>query len=224
MCGRFGVTLSGTELAGALHAAWEGAPLREPRYNLCPSQHAPVLLRGEDGPRLTMMRWGLIPFWAKEGTSKYAMNNARSETVAEKPAFRAAFRARRCLVPMSGFYEWHAAPGGKVPHWITGTDGEVLLVAGLWEEWRGHDAEPVRTFTVLTTGANTFMSAIHDRMPVFVDGPDREVWTDPDADADALAKLLRAAPDDRLRAHPVSTRVNSPRNDEPSLIEAVLAT
>lgn len=221
MCGRFGIVYRGAQLAEALEVEWDGEPLPEPRYNVAPSQHAPVLRQTAAGPRLEMLRWGLIPSWAKDPSIGNKLANARAETAAEKPSFRSAFKARRAVVPMSGFYEWQARPGGKVPHWIHPAGGDLLLAAGLWEEWRPKDAEPVRTFTILTTTASDFMGRLHERMPVFLGAGEVDRWLSPDTPPASLSSLLRPGAEDLLLAHPVSTRVNTPRNDDPSLLEPV---
>lgn len=221
MCGRFGVTLTGEELSAKLVAPWRGEPLQGPRFNVAPTQHAPILLHDADGARrLEMLRWGLIPSWAKDPSIGNKMINARADGVAEKPAFRTAFRKRRCLVPVSGFYEWRREGKTKIPHWIRPPEETLVTLAGLWERWYPKDAEPVTTFTILTTEANEFISSLHDRMPVIVDEADRDAWLSAETHADAVAALLRPAPEDRLTAHPVSTRVNSPANDAPDLIVA----
>jgi putative SOS response-associated peptidase YedK len=219
MCGRFGVTMRGDELAAALGAAWRGEPLPRPRYNVAPTQHAPVLFAREGERVLEMTRWGLIPSWARDPSIGGKMINARAETVAEKPSYRTAFRKRRCLVPMSGFFEWKREGKAKVPHWIHGRGGEVVTVAGLWERWHPADAEAVTTFTVLTTAANAFMSALHDRMPVIIPPAARARWLAADVEPADLAGLLTGAPEDALDAHPVSTRVNAPTHDDASCIE-----
>ena len=218
MCGRFGVPFRSEDLADALGAPWHGEPLSGPRYNVAPTQHAPVLLNDDAGRRLEMLRWGLIPSWAKDPAIGNKMINARAETVAEKPSYRTAFRKRRCLVPVGGFFEWKREGKTKVPHWIHPASSGVVTLAGLWERWYPEGAEPVTTFTILTTSANAFVSSLHDRMPVIVDDADRDAWLDPAADPAALATLLRPCAEDRLAAYPVSTRVNSPTNDDETLI------
>lgn len=218
MCGRFGVPFQSEELAAALDARWRGQPFSGPRFNVAPTQHAPVLMQDDEGRRLEMLRWGLIPSWAKDPAIGNKMINARAETVAEKPSYRTAFRKRRCLVPVGGFYEWKREGKTKVPHWIHPADGGVATFAGLWERWYPEGAEPVTTFTVLTTGANGFMAPIHDRMPVLVEPGDRDAWLGPDTPAEELLALLRPCPDDRLTAYPVSTRVNSPANEGEELV------
>lgn len=217
MCGRYGETEGAETLARRFHATLR-APASGPRYNIAPSQHAPVLAREGGVLLLSMYRWGLRPAWAKEKAPEPI--NARSEEAAGKPYFRAAFRARRCLVPASGFYEWQKTADGKVPHWIRRADGEALTFAGLWEVWTPQDSEPVHSFCILTTTPNGVMSPIHDRMPVILEGDEREAWLDPAATAADLQPLMRPW-EGELRAHPVSTRVNSPRNDGPELIAPV---
>lgn len=220
MCGRFGITATAAELAKLLEAEWIAPEPPLPRYNVAPTQDVPVL-RQEEGRRvLDVLRWGLVPSWAKDPSIGNRMINARAETVAEKPAYRTALAKRRCLVPASGFYEWQAAPGGKIPHWIHPRDGESLLtLAGLWEVWRrGPDAPWMRSFTILTTSPSDDVSALHDRMPVVLAGDAREAWLDPATPVARAADLLRAAPAGTLAAWPVSTAVNRPQYDGPELI------
>ena len=219
MCGRYTVVADGYELSEHLKARWRSEPLAQPRFNIAPSQHAPVLLRDNAEDALEMYRWGLIPFWAKDPSIGNRMINARAETVREKPAFRSAFERRRCLVPVSGFYEWQNAGKSKVPHWIHPADGGLLTVAGLWERWSPEDAEPVYSYTILTTGANAFMKRLHERMPVIISPEERDRWLDPAAKPDQLADLLAPGPEGVLDAHPVSTLVNAPGNDTPECIQ-----
>jgi putative SOS response-associated peptidase YedK len=194
----------------------------QPTYNAAPTQKLPVLRATAGGGReLRLLHWGLVPSWAKDPAIGARMINARSETVAEKPAFRAAFRRRRCLVPMCGFYEWQKSAGRKVPHYVQLLNTEIFAAAGLHEHWAGKDgAEPIDSYTILTTNANEMMRALHDRMPVILHERDYEAWLDPKNDgAEALAKLLVPFPAEEMRAYPVSTRVNNTRNDEPALID-----
>ncbi|MFL5539660.1 MAG: SOS response-associated peptidase [Longimicrobiaceae bacterium] len=219
MCGRFGQTASAAELAAAFEASWQCAEPELPRYNVAPTQHVPVLLSAGGRRVLDVFRWGLIPSWAKDPSIGNKMINARAETVVEKPAYRAAFQRRRCLVPASGFYEWKKTPGGKVPHWIHPADGLPLTFAGVWEAWRpAKDAEPVLSFTILTTTPSADVAGVHDRMPVVVSPADRDLWLGADTPADVLLPLLRPAPDGLLRMHAVSTAVNRPAFDGPDLI------
>jgi putative SOS response-associated peptidase YedK len=223
MCGRFGQTATPAELAAAFQAAWRCEEPALPRYNVAPTQPVPVLLTDGGRRLLDVFRWGLIPSWAKDARIGNKMINARAETVVEKPAYRTAFQRRRCLVPAGGFYEWKRTAGGKVPHWIHPADGGALTFAGLWESWRPEKgADPVHTFTILTTTPSADVAGIHDRMPVIVAPGDRDGWLDPEAPVADLLPLLRPAPDGYLRTHPVSTAVNRPTYDGPDLIVAVM--
>jgi putative SOS response-associated peptidase YedK len=169
------------------------------------------------GRELALVRWGLIPAWAKEASIGGRLINARSETVAEKPAFRSAFRKRRCLVPADGFYEWRKREGGgpKQPMLVRRRDGAPFAFAGLWEHWRGPEGE-VQTCTILTTEANAVLAPIHDRMPVILDPAAYDRWLDPARPG--AEELLRPCSDGWLEAFPVSTRVNNVRNDVAELI------
>lgn len=220
MCGRFGQKASSAELAAAFEAAWQCEEPRLPRYNIAPTQDVPILLRHDGARVLDQLRWGLIPSWAKDASIGSKMINARAESVVEgKPAFRAAFQRRRCLVPASGFYEWKKVGKVKVPQWIHSADGSPLTFAGLWETWRPQkDAEPVLTFTIVTTTPSADVTGIHDRMPVIVAPADRDAWLDAATPSADLAALLRPAPDGLLVHHAVSTAVNRPTFDGPELI------
>lgn len=195
----------------------------EPRYNLAPTQ--PVLairLAAAGGRELVPLRWGLIPHWSKAPDSRYSMINARAETVATKPAYRDAFRQRRCLIPSEGFYEWRATKGGKQPYLIGRRDQAPFLMAGLWEHWRGggDDQSPIESCTIIVTDANELVRPIHDRMPVILSDEAAERWLDPEQrDPAALTELLRPADPAEMRLHPVSRAVNNARNDGPELLE-----
>jgi putative SOS response-associated peptidase YedK len=214
MCGRLNITVSGVELARAFEVT-HGAELLAglpPRYNVAPSQIIPAI-RWQDGDRAAcLLRWGLIPSWAKDRDLSYKMINARAETVADKPAWRNAFRHRRCLIPVTGFYEWQQADD-KQPYNITSTDGHPFALAGLWEHWEG-DNEIVESCTIIVTTANAQMQPVHDRMPVILDPVDHDLWLDPGvADKERLLPLLRPYRH-QLQIYPVSKRVNNPRNDD----------
>ena len=218
MCGRY--ALYGPIKRAPEHDRWfdELDPFG-PRFNIAPTQAAPVVRWMEGGSRLAALRWGLIPFWAKDPAIGNRLINARAETVAEKPAFRAAYRARRCLVPASGFYEWKKTAQGKQPYYITSSDGSVLAFAGLWEAWQPAEGSPILSFAIITTDANPMMQQLHERMPVILVPQAYEEWLaarDP-------RNLLHACPSGMLKAYPVSTAVNSPRNDDPALIEPLTA-
>ncbi|MGW8184154.1 MAG: SOS response-associated peptidase [Burkholderiales bacterium] len=193
-----------------------------PTFNAAPTQDLPVFrVAPERGRELTLLRWGLVPSWAKDPAIGARMINARAETVSEKPAFRAAFRRRRCLVPMSGFYEWQRTSGRKVPHFVRLRDAEIFAAAGLYEYWPGRDgAAAIESYTILTTSANELMRAVHDRMPVILHERDYEAWLDPaNEKLEALSALLTPFPAERMRAFAVSPRVNNARNDGPELVE-----
>lgn len=220
MCGRYALTVEPAVLA-ALFALRDVAPF-DPRYNLAPSQSAPIVVRGDDprGRRTEAMRWGLVPSWSKDPKIAYKTINARSETAAVKPAFRAAFKRRRCLVPASWFYEWKHDGATKVPFRIQRSSGEPLAFAGLFEHWPGTGSEPPRTtFTILTTEANEDMEGLHDRMPCIIEPADFGRWLEFDLDGEAATKaLLAPARKGTLVFDRVSTRVNHVKNEGPGLL------
>ncbi len=192
-----------------------------PRYNLAPGQPVLAVRIGTDGRRrLDPLRWGLIPAWSLGPDNRFSMINARAETVAGKPAYRAAFRARRCLIPTEGFYEWQALPGGKHPYLIHRTDRRPFAMAGLWEHWPGRADRPaIASCAIIVTAANAAIGAIHDRMPVILSAADWARWLDPgNRDGSTLRDLLRSAPPEDWTLTPVSRRVNSARIDDPDLI------
>ncbi len=197
------------------------------RYNIAPTQEAPVVAEDAQGRRMGLLRWGLVPPWAKDPSIGNRMINARSETVADKPAFRRAFASRRCLIPADGFFEWTkdesppAGKGGKTPFWIHLASGEVFAFAGLWEGWQQPDSSPLYTFTILTTDASDSIRHIHPRMPVILGPAEGERWLDGDTSREDLLSLLRPWGRSPLAARPVSRIVNSPRNDAPGCIEPI---
>ena len=232
MCGRYQLTTSMRRL-GLSFGFDEFSEIRiTPRFNIAPSQRVPIV-RNEVGAELeiirraeggttreaVMARWGLIPAWAKNAAIGYKTINARAEGLAGKPAFRDAFKRRRCIVPASGFYEWkRPAKGAKQPHLIRRTDGELIGFAGLWETWTDRETgQLVTSCTIVTCEPNELMSQLHNRMPVILAPADYDAWLDP---SDLRGpELLRPCPTEWLEALPVSTRVNSPKNDDPSIFE-----
>lgn len=189
-------------------------------FNTAPSQKAPVVRLSSKGERAAeLMTWGLVPNFSKDG--KPGPCNARAETVATNGLFRGAFGRRRCIVPASGFYEWKQTPGGKVPHYIhTAEKGGILSFAGLWEFYRKDEqSEPVVSFTIITVPPNDMMATLHGRMPAILQPEDFDTWLDPKTPLDDARSLLRPAPDGTLAMHPVSRKVNTPKNDGPELIE-----
>lgn len=221
MCGRFTLSTSGRELA--THFGLAETPDLPPRYNIAPTQDVAVVRAGEDGQnRLDRVRWGLIPSWAKDAGIGQRTINARAETVAEKPAYRAAFRRRRCLVPADGFYEWSGEKGRRQAHWFARSGGEVFAIAGLWERWRdpARDDEEVLSCTLLTTEANATMRPFHHRMPVILAPREYARWLDPEVDdAEEISGLLVPCPPDWLTPTPVGSAVNDARNDTPACVE-----
>ena len=222
MCGRFALTISPLALAKLFQL--DEVPELEPRYNIAPSQAVAAVVKGrEDAQRiLKMMQWGLIPFWAKDSSIGSRMINARSETVAEKPSFRAAFRRRRCLVLADGFYEWQKLDGAKQPFYVTLQDREAFAFAGLWERWEGSENGVVESCTLLTCEPNDLLHPIHNRMPVILNPEDYSLWLDSGfQEAERLQALLCPYPSGRMQAYAVSRYVNSPRHEGPECIVPV---
>ncbi|RDD60700.1 SOS response-associated peptidase [Ferruginivarius sediminum] len=222
MCGRYSIT-SPTEAIQKLFQVPE-RPNLPPRYNVAPTQEVPAVRLGEDGARhLVLLRWGLIPFWAKDATIGNRLINARAESAATKPAFRAAFKARRCLVVADGFYEWKKPQkkgAAKQPYRATLKGGGPFGFAGLWERWNDPETQStVESCTILTTDANPLLADIHERMPVIVDPTDFDPWLDTSVAAERAEALLKPFPAGKMAVYPVSTRVNSVANDGPDLVE-----
>jgi len=216
MCGRYVLSVE----AGVIQREFnlETIPQLESRFNIAPSQPVPIITN--DAPHdLTLVKWGLVPSWAKDAKIGYRMINARSETVAEKPSFRAAFKRRRCLIPASGFYEWVKADDGKQPHYIYVQDEPVFAFAGLWEVWNSPEGDMLWTCTILTTEANEAIQDLHHRMPVILNAQTREIWLDNDSDRGELETIMQPYPAEAMAHYPVSKAVNSPKNDNPNLIE-----
>ena len=219
MCGRYRLTQAErfAEMSN-VRLAWNP----KPRYNIAPTQTLPVLLDARPD-ELAELRWGLIPFWAQDKKVASGLINARAETVGSKPAFRDAYQKRRCLVPADGFYEWKKIDGGIIPHHIRMADGAPFAFAGLWESWRDPlrppDGEPVRTFTIITGEPNELVATIHNRMPVIIPRDRYEEWLSPETNAEQRKALLVPYPAEQMVADPISPRVNSTRNDDPSVLE-----
>ncbi len=222
MCGRF--TLATNLGTIAKHFGVSAFPEElghVPRYNIAPTQT--VIVVSDDGTRhFTQMRWGLIPTWAKDQAIGNRMLNARAETVATKPAFRAALRKRRCLIPADGFYEWHQRGRGKQPFRIVLKSQEPFGFAGLWETWTPPEGKEIRTCTIITTEANELLKPIHDRMPVILTRQAEAIWLDPTIqDPAQLLPLLTPYPAHEMTAYAVSTKLNNPTNDSAECIEPV---
>ncbi len=216
MCGRFAF-YSPSEATAALFAV-DGALPVEPRYNIAPTQYVAAIRNAESaGRELVMLRWGLIPFWAKDPSIGNRMINARAETVAVKPAYRAAYRQRRCLVLADGFYEWRKEGDGKTPYFISTADGEAFAFAGLWETWQDKESEEVvQSTTIVTTAANPFLQQLHLRMPVILRPEMADRWLGGESPIlDIAAEKMPV-----MRAWPVARVVNNARNQGEQLIEA----
>lgn len=225
MCGRFS---QHSELAIMAERFQVAVPALEvaPRYNLAPSQEALVIIQNPE-KQMLLMRWGLVPAWAKDHRGTPRPINARAEEAAGKPMFRQAYRQRRCLVPADGFYEWRRGPGkGKAgePFYFRRRDGVPFAMAGLWESWHDSGGLELLTFTILTTRANELMEPVHDRMPVILLPEDEAPWLDPaQHDPQALTRLANPYPADLLEAYPVSSQVNSPTHEGRELVAQLAA-
>jgi len=219
MCGRYELHTHPAAIALAFGLAYP--PAIGPRYNIAPTQDVPVVRLTKSGEReLAQVRWGLVPRWAKDPSIGSRLINARSETLAEKPAFRMALRHHRVLVPADGFYEWKAIPGaGKQPLHIGMKDGAPFALAGLTERWLSPEGEVLDTCTIVTTQANALLSPMHDRMPVIIAPADYERWLD--TTVEEVFDLFAPYPAESMTYYPVSRRVNAVRNDDGSLIEPV---
>jgi putative SOS response-associated peptidase YedK len=226
MCGRYTLTAKQEALARMFllkQVSGSLADIPEERYNIAPSQSVMAVRESRDGGERegVVFRWGLVPFWAKEVKIGYRMINARSETAAQKPAFRAAMRSRRCLIPASGFYEWQRnLPGNrKQPYCFGLRSGEPLAMAGIWERWKDPAGGVVESCAILTTDANDLMLPVHDRMPVILEEPDFDRWLDlGEDDPSNLQPLLKPHDSGSMLRKPISTLVNSLKNDGPEIL------
>lgn len=223
MCGRYTYRFNWKQLHRLLDLLdWPKVELW-PRYNVAPTHEAPIVRIVADGQREgAMARWGLTPSWASEPAGGNMPINARAETVHTSPVFRDSFARKRCLVPVSGFYEWRKNGGDhKQPFWIGRKDREPFMLAGLWDVWL-RQGTALESFTIITTTPNPLMAALHDRMPVILEPGDYARWLDPASpDPQSLLDLLKPSQDDGFEAYPVSTRVNNHRNDAPSLEQRI---
>lgn len=218
MCGRFALTFPHDAMAQLFDAVLGPALVPTPRYNICPTQGITTVVSGEDGRHLIPMRWGFLPHWYKTERDGPLLINARAETIAEKPAFRAACRERRCLIPATGFYEWTKTDEGqRLPWYIHPTKTPALAFAGIWQDWAGEDEKTLTTCAIVTTPANDAMSGIHHRMPVTIEPADYGIWLG--EAGKGAATLMTACVEDALAFHRVSPRVNSNRPDDADLIE-----
>ena len=218
MCGRYAQRTEPKRLAREFKVA--EAPEAQPRYNVAPTQEVLGVRESPGGREMRYFKWGLVPAWAKDTSMGARLINARSETVAEKPAFRQAFRQRRCIIPADGFYEWQRTGGRKQPFFFRMRDERPFGFAGLWERWEGEGGEVLNSCTILTTEANEVLRPVHDRMPVILHPEDYELWLDADArKLELVREVLRPYPAGEMVGYPVGASVNSPRNQGAELIE-----
>jgi putative SOS response-associated peptidase YedK len=224
VCGRFTLSTPAEILARMFELDEEPVDMLQPRYNIAPTQDVAVVrqLSAGSGRRLDLLRWGLVPSWAKDPAVGSRMINARAETVAEKPSFRAAFRKRRCVLPADGFYEWAKTEGGKQPYLFRLRSGQPFALAGLWETWHGAGGDVLDTCTIITTEANDVVRAAHPRMPVMLPPDTIGEWLDPSAEQPMhLLRLLSPYDAAEMTSVRVSKHVNSPANDDEGCVSAI---
>ncbi|MBI4496606.1 MAG: SOS response-associated peptidase [Chloroflexi bacterium] len=221
MCARFTLTTDARKLQLRFRILLQSSENTE-RYNIAPTQNILTVIEKDGERRTEAMRWGLVPFWAKDPSVGQRMINARSETLGEKPAFRQAFVRRRCLIPADGFYEWQKEGSKRLPLRFVLKSGEPFAFAGLWETWKRPDGEWLHTCTIITTTPNSVLEPIHDRMPVILRPEDEDLWLDPSvSDPSLLRGLLAPYPPEEIDAYQVSTAVNSPKLDIPACVERI---
>ena len=221
MCGRYS---QGSEISKLISRFQVPLPQfsYSPRYNIAPSQNAPIIIHQEERT-LALYRWGLIPPWAKSPNIGQKMINARAETIEEKPSFKKLVQSKRCLVPADGFYEWMVNPDSKTktPTRIILKSKELFAFAGLWDNWKGPSGEEINSFTIITTQANSAIQAIHHRMPVILFPEDEEPWLDRRTDPSKILGFLKPYSPDNMAFYTVSRMVNSPQNDSPKCISPI---
>ena len=217
MCGRFAMTVPLSTLIREFGIERTDCDVR-PSYNIAPGRDIVAIVH-DDGKVLTAFRWGLVPFWTKDPSTGSRMINARAESVAEKPAFRQAFRARRCLIAASGFYEWKKDGREKRPVYIRPKTADLICLAGVYEFWQSADGRRLATCAIITTEANSLIRPVHDRMPVIIRKADHPLWFDRSGPVRGAQMLLTPYPDDELEIYNVSGKVNSPVNDSPECIQ-----
>jgi putative SOS response-associated peptidase YedK len=218
MCGRYTLvkTRDVAERFGVEQTSFE----LQPRYNVAPGQELPVVTRHSPN-QLEVMRWGLVPFWAKDTKIGYQMINARAEGIESKSAFRKPFKSQRCIIPASGFYEWQKQGSTKkIPYYFRLNNDELFGFAGLYDIYTDENGNKLKTYTIITTAANDLVGPVHDRMPVILSREDEAIWLDSELhDPERLLPLLKPYPAELMDAYPVSSLVNKPQNDSPELIE-----
>ena len=220
MCGRFAQRTDPKRVAKAFGVT--DVPNIEARYNIAPTQNILNIRQVDNDREAVLLKWGLVPSWAKDVSIGMKLINARSETITEKPSFREAFKKRRCIIPADGFYEWQRKEGRKQPFFFQMKDESPFGFAGLWERWQGVDGQVIESCTILTTGANKVLQPVHDRMPVILHSDDYDLWLDDDLrKAELRQELLRPFEAAEMMAYQVSTAINSPKNQGATLIEQI---
>ena len=224
MCGRSSLTKTEKELEERFGSTFYSEDLERynplPNFNVAPTHYMPVVTSA-DPEHINVYRWGLLPFWAKDQKIAYKMINARIETILEKNAYKKAAEKRRCLIPMDRFYEWKTEGKAKLPFRIHTTDQEIFSVAGIWERWKSPEGNEVYTFSVITKKPTAIMEGIHDRMPAILLPQQEKLWIDEDIPASEAIAMITDYPPENMRAYRVSTRVNSVKENDPTLIEEV---
>lgn len=221
MCGRYTITVTMEELLAHYLLEQTHAPFHTPRYNVAPGQMVPAIISDGAEYRIGQLRWGLIPYWAKDASFASKTINARAETVHERPTFRIPFRRKRCLIPADSFYEWLTIDGKKQPMRIMLKSENIFSMAGLYDTWTSPEGEKISTCTIITTEANELVKDIHDRMPVMLAPEEESIWLDPEQSLDTLQAMLTPFPPDKMQAYPVSPIVGNVKNDRPECIERV---
>jgi len=216
MCGRFSLTKDEIAINERFRTSGSEAPYI-PRFNAAPGQKQAVITNQKPGI-ISFLKWGLVPFWSKDPAIGNKMINAKAETVDQKASFKSPFKRKRCLVISDGFFEWKKSPQGKIPHYIFIKNHELFAFAGLWESWKKPEGELLNTFTIITTAPNKLMSNVHNRMPVILSKEDEKTWLNGE-DPEELKKLLQPFDSEKMDLYPISTLVNSPRNDTPEVIK-----
>ena len=221
MCGRFSIHTPESRIREAFNLEHTEPLGLQSRYNIVPSQQIPIIRVKETSREMVLAQWGLVPHWSTEPKTRYSTINARIESVAEKPTYRTPFKRRRCLIPADGFYEWKQAAGNKVPCHIHMKNSEVFAFAGLWDHWEG-EGKALDSCTIIVMPSNAIMKPIHERMPAIIAPAHYDYWLDSGVtDKQEIMQYLTSAPSSQLSAYPVSTWVNSPRNNGERCIQPV---
>ncbi|MEK3837362.1 SOS response-associated peptidase [Paenibacillus sp. FSL R7-0128] len=222
MCGRFTITITLEEILSHYLIDDSKTATLQPNYNVAPMHNIPAVIATNDGKRLEELRWGLVPFWAKDDKVGSKMINARAETVAQKPAFKRLLKSKRCIIPADGFYEWKKDGSTKQPYRILKSDGNIFSFAGLYDTWEDPEGKKISTCTIITTTPNSLMADIHDRMPVILRSEDKADWLERDNDdVESLLKLLRPYDASKMRAYKVPSAGGNVRNNSVELLENI---